>query len=341
MGNHPLKMRIGVIGAGAWGTTLANLLAEKGYGVALWVYEANLVERLIKERENAPYLPGVRLSERVKPTPSIEEAVKGKDVIIMVTPSHALREVAERAVPFLKGDVRIVIATKGLEVESLKRMSEVMSEVLPSSLVGNLAVLSGPSFAKEVSAKVPTAITVASANGRVAREIQALLSTPHLRVYTSSDVIGVEIGGAVKNVIAIAVGAAVGLGLGYNSQAALITRGLTEMTRLAVKLGANPLTLAGLSGLGDLVLTATGGLSRNRGLGIELGRGRKLEVILRETRTVAEGVRTAKAVYQLAQKLGIEMPISEQVYRMLYENLPPSEALSALMSRELREELEF
>lgn len=336
-----MKYRIGIIGAGAWGTTLAKVLAEKGNQVHLWAHDPGLAAKMARDQQNSLYLPGVRLPKEVAPTASLKEAASGKEVIVLVTPSHALRDVVKETGSFFGSQTRVVIATKGLERDSAKRMSQVVRETLPAEANQRIAVLSGPSFAREVAEGAPAAVTVASENDAVAKEMQALLSTSYFRVYTSGDVVGVELGGALKNVIAIGVGVCVGLNLGFNSQAALITRGIAEMTRLAVKLGANPLTLAGLSGLGDLVLTATGHLSRNRALGIKLGQGQKLEQILKETITVAEGVNTARAVYDLSKRLNVEMPISEQVYLILYEGLSPKEAVAALMSRGLKEEIQF
>lgn len=343
----PLKMvttlnyHIGILGAGAWGTALAKLLGEKGFPVSLWVHDPGLAEEMARTRLNRPYLPGVRIPRQVLPTGSLQEAVAEKEAVIIVTPSHAFREVLSAGAVSLGQNARIVIATKGLEVDSLHRMSEVAKEILALKGGRSLAVFSGPSFAKEVARRLPTAVTLASEQGQLALELQGLFAASYFRVYTSHDVIGVELGGALKNVIAIAVGAAVGLKLGHNSQAALITRGIAEMTRLAVKMGANPLTMAGLSGLGDLVLTATSPLSRNRTLGVKLGQGKKLEEILRQTLTVAEGVNTAKAVFRLSRQLKVEMPISDQVYYMLYEGLPPSEAVATLMARGQKEEIQF
>ncbi len=332
---------LAVIGAGAWGTALAKLLAQKGYPLSLWAYDPGLAEAIDRLRQNKTYLPGVKLPKGVRPTSSLREAISGKDLVVLVTPSHALRTVATEAAPFFKSGVRLVIATKGLESDSLKRMSEVIGESLPGQVAQNLAVLSGPSFAKEVARGVPTAVAMASEKAWLARQLQEVFSTSYLRVYTTQDMVGVELGGALKNVIAIAAGTCAGLRLGYNSQAALITRGIAEMTRLAVKLGANPLTLAGLSGLGDLVLTATSSLSRNRTLGLKLGQGYKLEDILGQTKAVAEGMNTAKAVHLLSKRLGVEMPISEQVYAILHQGVSPKETLSALMNRDLKGELEF
>jgi glycerol-3-phosphate dehydrogenase (NAD(P)+) len=294
---------------------------------------------MIAARENVQFLPGHVFPPNLEATNDLEQALRGAAVVVAVTPSHTMRAVMTRAAPHLPADAPIVSATKGIENDTLMTMSEVLEEVVPAAR-GRLAFLSGPSFAKEVARGVPTAVTVASRDAELARRVQALFSTPTFRVYTSDDVVGVELGGALKNVIAIAAGIVDGLEYGDNTRAALITRGLHEMARLAMKRGANPLTLAALAGMGDLVLTCTGELSRNRSVGVALGRGRKLEEILGEMKAVAEGVKTAKSVHDLATREGVEMPICEQVYRILYENRDPREAVAELMGRPPRGELE-
>nr|HID58406.1 NAD(P)H-dependent glycerol-3-phosphate dehydrogenase [Desulfobacterales bacterium] len=332
-------MRIGVVGAGSWGTTLANLLAEKGFRIDLWVYEPEVYEDILQHRENSLYLSGVKLSENIDPHIELADVVQDKDVVLMVVPSHVFRGVAKSIVGCLSHETILVSASKGIENETLLTMSGILKEILPSSFHNRLAVLSGPSFAREVCRKIPTAVTVSAADLRVAQRLQKIFATPYFRVYTSTDVIGVELGGALKNVIAIAAGVSDGLGLGDNTRAALITRGLAEIRRLGLKLGADPMTFSGLAGLGDLVLTCTGDLSRNRTVGKKLGEGMKLESIVSEMRMVAEGIKTAKSVYNLAQREGVDMPIVEQVYLMLYKGLKPVEALHTLMSRELKYEL--
>lgn len=331
-------MKIGVIGAGAWGTALANLLAEKGFEVDLWVFESEVCADILEARENKVFLPGIHLSQNIKPSNDLDKVATRKDMLVLVVPSHVFRSVAQRLVYHPSENTLIVTASKGIENKTHLTMSGVLQQLLPPRLHKQIAVLSGPSFAMEVAQKIPTAVTVAARIQEVGRRAQTMFATQYFRVYTSYDVIGAELGGAVKNVMAIAAGISDGLGLGYNTRAALITRGLAEIQRLGIKLGANPQTFMGLAGIGDLVLTCTGKLSRNWTLGHKLGQGIKLENILSETRTVAEGVRTTKSVYSLSRDIGVEMPIAEQVYRMLYENLDPKEALRILMSRDLRQE---
>jgi glycerol-3-phosphate dehydrogenase (NAD(P)+) len=331
---------VGVVGGGGWGTALANLLAEKGMLVSLWVFEEDLCEEMQQSRENSLYLPGVQLSPLLHPESNLEAVLAGKRILVMAVPSHVHRHVALQMLDFLEGSIVLVSATKGIENESLKTMSGVWNEIMPESVNWEYGVLSGPSFAREVVKKVPTAVTVASSSKEVAQEIQMLFSTRHFRIYTSTDVIGVEMGGALKNIIALAAGIIDGLGLGHNTRAALITRGLAEMSRLGTSMGADPLTFLGLAGVGDLVLTCTGDLSRNRTVGYQLGQGKKLPEILAEMQMVAEGVKTTRSVYYLAQLQGIEMPICQQMYRILYEDQPPEKALAELMQRELKHEVD-
>jgi glycerol-3-phosphate dehydrogenase (NAD(P)+) len=299
------------------------------------VRSADVFEDLSARHQNSLYLPGHTLSEAIRPTRSLEEAAAGAAVAVLAVPSHALREVAGRLAEHLEPSVLAVSAAKGLEQEG-KRMTEVLAAVLPAGTI--CAALSGPSFAQEVARGLPTAITLACAELASARRLQRLFATPLLRVYASQDVAGVELGGATKNVIAIAAGVADGLGFGHNTRAALITRGLAEMARLGARLGALPATFAGLAGLGDLVLTCTGDLSRNRSLGLGLGRGRKLSELTAGSRQVAEGVRTAASLRGLAQRCGVEMPICEQVWRVLYEGKEPRQAVHELMTRDLKDE---
>lgn len=330
---------IGVIGAGGWGTALAKLLCEKGDQVTLWCHGEESFQEIQNRGENRAYLPGIALPRSLRVTRSISEVVVAKEIIICVVPSHKVREVMQRAVPHVAPRALLVCATKGIEEESLKTMGEVMSEVFGSAVKERLAFLSGPNFALEVARGLPGATTVAAFVPAVAGEIQAALSTRSLRVYTSGDVVGVQLGGVVKNVIAIAAGICDGLSLGYNARAALITRGLAEMTRLAGKMGADPLTLSGLPGLGDLILTCTGDLSRNRRVGIQIAQGKGLEEILSGMRMVAEGIKNTRSVYLLACRLGVEMPIVEQMYLVLYENKKALDAVRDLMQRGLKPEI--
>ncbi len=330
--------QIGVIGAGSWGTTLADLLASKGYPVTLWAYEADLVERMAASRENDLYLAEVKLSEYLSFTNSLAEAVHNKELVLFVPPSQVLRPSLEQVVALLDPETILVSASKGIENGTLKTMSELFQEFLPAEAANKVAYLSGPSFAREVVERLPTAVAVASADPDILNRVQQVFSTDYFRVYTNSDVFGVEIGGALKNVIALAAGVSDGLGFGHNTRAALITRGLAEIARIGVALGADALTFSGLAGMGDLVLTCTGDLSRNRTVGIALGQGRKLDDILNEMNMVAEGVKTTLSAYQLARKLGVETPIIDQMYGLLYENKDARQAVGELMLRDLKQE---
>lgn len=331
---------IGVIGAGSWGTTLAQLLAAKGYKVDLWVFEEGLCRTIRETRENTYYLPGSILDENLSAQNDLESVVRGHKLLVMVVPSHVYRNVALQMLPFLERGTAVVNATKGIENDTLLTMSGIWKEILPSPDYIEELCISGPSFAKEVIKMIPTAVTLAGDDMETAKRIQRVFSTNYFRVYTSLDKIGVELAGALKNVIALAAGIGDGLGFGHNTRAALITRGLAEIARLGVKMGANPLTFSGLAGFGDLVLTCTGDLSRNRTVGLQLGKGRKLKDILAEMRMVAEGVKTAKSAHFLAERMEVEMPISEQVYRVLFEERDPGLAVNELMERELKHELE-
>lgn len=337
--------KIAVIGAGSWGTALALLLSEKGFQVFLWAHREEHVVALEKNRENTTYLPGFYLNERIFPTSSLEVAVKNSSVIVMVVPSHVYRDVFVNLLPFLNTGAHLISATKGIENNTLFTMTQVMEDVLAQKrapgFAGKLGVLSGPSFAREVAAGIPTAVTVSSKSEETAKLLQGVLFTERFRVYAGTDVLGLELGGALKNIIAIAAGICDGLGYGTNTRAALITRGLAEITRLGVTMGANPLTFSGLGGLGDLVLTCTGDLSRNRMVGLKLGQGKRLAVILEEMQMVAEGVKTTQSAQALARKHKVEMPILEQVYRVLYEDKPCAEAVQTLLSRDQKEELEY
>ncbi len=330
--------KIAVIGAGSWGTTLAILLADKGYDITLWVYEPNLAREIETKRENSLFLPGVLIPHNVKPTYSLDEAVREKEVIVSVVPSHVARQITIQYRDHLLQGVHLVSATKGLEEESLLRISQVIQQSVPSHLKIKISCLSGPSFASEVSRKMATAVAVACEDKQEAIHIQHLFSSPYFRVYRNNDLVGVELAGALKNVIAIAAGVSDGLGFGYNARAALITRGLVEITRLGLAMGARQETFYGLAGVGDLILTCTADLSRNRTLGLRLGRGEKLSQILSSMKMVAEGVVTARAAIRLAQKFQVEMPIAEQVSGILFEDRNPLNAFSELMSRTLKYE---
>lgn len=333
-----IKEEIAVIGAGAWGTALAILLADNGHDVALWMYEKDLAEEAANTHQNRVYLPGFEIPKSVSVTSSLETAVKDKSIIVAVMPSHTVRSVLKQCSPSLRSDAVIICASKGIELDTLMPLSEVLKDTLPRNFHENFCFLSGPSFAKEVAQKMPTAVSLASHNPVAGKKMQEVLSNNYFRVYTNSDIIGVELGGSLKNVVAIAAGVLEGMGYGHNSMAALLTRGLAEMARLGIAMGARPQTFAGLAGMGDLVLTCTGGLSRNRTLGVRLGKGEKLSEIMQGTKTVAEGVITAKAARELAKKFDIDMPIVEEVYQVLYESKTPHQAAKDLMGRELKAE---
>ena len=328
-------MRIAVLGGGSWGTALAAHLVRCGHDVRLWMRDQGLADRIRLEAESPAYLPGVRLPEGIGATTDLAAAAAGAEVVLVVIPSAYCREVYRRLPALLRPGALLVSATKGIETDSLCRMSEVAAVEAPGH---PMAVVSGPSFALEVAQQQPTAVVVASAEPSAAVALQRALSSRTFRAYTSDDVVGAELAGALKNVIAIAAGIIDGLGYGSNTVAALVTRGLAEITRLAVALGGRADTLAGLAGLGDLVLTCTGGLSRNRSLGQSLGRGRRLDDALGETRMVAEGVRTTLAACALAQRAGIEMPIAAQMRAVLYEGKAPRQAVDELMLRSLKRE---
>ncbi len=325
-----------ILGAGSWGTALAIALAPRFAEVRLWARDAAQAERIAKARENERYLSGFRLPDAVSVSNDLERSLNGADVILSVVPSRYLREVLLQAAKFMQPSTPIVSATKGIEERSLRRMSEVIAETLRSP--SPVAVLSGPTFAREIAAGEPAAIVIAAEDIFIAEQMQRAFSTPALRFYTSQDVVGVEIGAALKNVIALGAGVCSGLGLGSNSVAALVTRGLAEITRLAVVLGGKERTLSGLAGLGDLLLTATGALSRNRAVGLQLGQGRKLPDILAQTTMVAEGVTTCGAAYQLGLREKIELPIIRKMHEVLYEDKDPRLAIRDLMERPLTSE---
>lgn len=333
-------MKIGAIGAGSWGTTLANLLADNGHTVDLWVREDDVYEQIKNKKINETFLPGMKLVDSLNPVKTFEEALEGKDIIMMVVPSHFYRGVLTQLKPYLKPGMKFISATKGIENDTLKVMSQVAEDVLGPEYTKNYACLAGPSFAKEVVAKQPTAVTIACKDLSRAEMFQSIFSSDLFRVYISDDHTGVQLCGALKNVIAIAAGASDGLGFGLNARAALITRGLAEITRLGVAMGANPMTFAGLSGMGDLVLTCTGDLSRNRTVGLKIGKGMSLDEITEGMNMVAEGVKTTVSAYELARKMGVDMPIVDQIYETLYKGKDPLQAVKELMTRELKKELE-
>ena len=328
-------MRCAVVGAGAWGTALADLLVGNGHTVHLWVLEPEVASAINERRENPIFLPGFRLAQSLTATRDHRTALEGAELVVYATPSQFLRQVARAGASFLPSDAVLVVASKGVEQTTLALMSDVVAEETGGRPV---VAISGPSFAAEVAARQPTAIVAASTDARAARRTQDALSSSSFRVYTHDDLIGVELGGALKNVMAVATGIVEGLGLGNNSRAALITRGLAEMTRLGVALGARASTFAGLAGIGDLVLTCTGALSRNRAVGVAVGQGQTLDQALAGKPTVAEGVITTKSALALAQREGVEMPIATTVYRILFDGHSAKQAIPELMARGLRAE---
>lgn len=327
--------RIAVLGAGSWGTALANLLAGQAHTVSIWAREAEVVAGINSQHENQLFLPGHALAPALRADGDAARVVADADVVVSASPSHAVRQVIGQVAGAIRPGALIVSATKGIEDASLARMSEVIGSLVPAARV---TVLSGPSFASEVAAGQPTAVVAASGDAGAAAEAQELFSAPAFRVYTNHDVIGVELGGSLKNVIAIAAGTLEGLGLGHNPRAALLTRGLAEITRLGVALGAQPATFAGLAGMGDLILTATGALSRNRALGMALAHGESFDAWQARNRTVAEGANTSRAAARLAQRTGVEMPIADEVRAVLFEGKPARESVRDLMERELKAE---
>jgi glycerol-3-phosphate dehydrogenase (NAD(P)+) len=331
-------LNVTVLGAGSWGTALAKVLADKQKPTKLWSHRAELVGQINEHRHNHRYLPGARLPDTLTATHDLEEALTGADLIVAVVPSHALRSVIHDARRYIPAGALVCSATKGIENESLMLMSQVLMDELGPGIEDRLTYLSGPSFAKEVALQQPTVVVVAGTGAAETEAVQRAFATDRLRVYSSDDVTGVELGGALKNVIAIAAGASDGLGFGHNARAGLITRGLAEMGRAAIRMGARPLTLAGLSGMGDLILTCTGDLSRNRTVGIEMGKGRTLKDVLDNLGHVAEGVKTSKSAYDLSVKLDVDMPITAEVYRILYEGKPVQQAVVDLMTRPLTPE---
>ncbi|MCL0050314.1 NAD(P)-dependent glycerol-3-phosphate dehydrogenase [Dehalococcoidia bacterium] len=331
--------KVAVIGTTAWGTTLAVMLAARDMEVMIWARTEDEAERLNRDRENAAHLPAVSFPERLRATSSAAEALEGADLAILAVPSQTMRNNLSAIRDHLREPVSILSLSKGIEIETTRRMSEVIAEELAPDFSDRIAVLSGPNFAREVVQGLPTATVIAAANIEFAERIQKTISSPNFRAYVNDDIVGVELAGALKNIIALAAGMSDGLGYGDNSRAALITRGLAEITRLGVAAGARPLTFAGLAGIGDLVATCTSQLSRNRFVGQELARGRPLQEITSSMSGIAEGVDTAAAARRLAHRLGVEMPVTEQVYRVLFEGLAVKEGVPALMERELKHEV--
>lgn len=335
-----MTVKVAVLGAGAWGTALAWLLADKGDEVVLWSRRPELCDAINASRTNARYLPNAALPENLRCAHDLPSALAGADMVVFVIPSHGTREVARAAAPHLPRGVPVVSATKGIENDSLMFMDEVLAEELPAHARPNLAFLSGPSFAKELVSRLPTAVVIAARDPGVREHVMGRFHTSYMRTYASDDIAGVECGGALKNVIAIAAGVVDGMGFGHNTRAALITRGLAEIANVAMARGGSALTLAGLAGMGDLVLTCTGELSRNRTVGYEMGRGRKLVDVLAGLGHVAEGVKTARSAYDLSKRMGVEMPITQEVHAVLYEDKPVTQAVRDLMARELGHEFD-
>jgi len=328
-----------VFGAGSFGTAIASVLAHTFDEVILWGRDPATIAALNEQHENPGYLPGLKLSPKIRGTTDLQEAAQGAELVAVATPSQATRDLMSKVATFVPSHVPVVSVAKGIENETLLTMTEVLEQCLPESYHPSIAVLSGPSFAKEMVLGMPTVVTIASRWEKTAKKAQALFSSEKFRAYTSTDVVGVQVGGSLKNVIAIAAGMGDGMALGHNTRAAIITRGLAEISRIAMRMGANPLTLSGLAGMGDLVLTCTGELSRNRKVGMELGKGRSLDEILKEMKQVAEGVKTAKSAKDLSTKLGVELPICDQVYRIAYEGKSPKAAVLDLMVRSPKSEL--
>lgn len=326
-----LRSKIAVVGSGSWGTAFANVLALKGLKVTLWARREELAAKIHETHENSDYLPGVVLSPRLRATSDLKRAVEGASVVVMGVPSQSFREILREAAPYTEPSAPIVSLVKGLELATMSRMSEVVTQEIPASWPQRVVVLSGPNLANEIARGFPAAAVVACADIDVADRLQDLFMSPTFRTYSISDVAGAEIGGVVKNVIAIGTGMVEGLQLGDNTKALVITRGLAEMTRLGVTFGADPMTFAGLAGVGDMICTCMSGLSRNHRVGLELGRGRKIDEILSELHQVAEGVKSSKAVHDLAARSGVNLPICEAVYRVIHEGQPVSDMISDLL----------
>ncbi|MFC1502263.1 NAD(P)H-dependent glycerol-3-phosphate dehydrogenase [bacterium] len=333
-----MKTQVGVLGAGSWGTALAVLLHSNGHAVSLWEFDQELAQILHKTRENKTFLPGVPVPPDIRVTSDLKEAAEKKEIVLIVVPSHVVREVCSEIAKLSLGNTILVSCSKGIENDSLLRMSEVILETVPGSSADRVVVFSGPSHAEEVGRGLPTVVTAASKGRNSCRRIQEIFMSPVFRVYSTDDVIGAELGAALKNVIAIAAGIIDGVGFGDNTKAALLTRGMVEITRLGIAMGANPLTFAGLSGMGDLIVTCTSRHSRNRHVGEAIGKGKTLKQVLEEMVMVAEGVRTTRSVYDLSQRLQVDMPISHEVYRVLFEDKDPKKAVHDLMTRNPKDE---
>ncbi|MDO6354391.1 NAD(P)H-dependent glycerol-3-phosphate dehydrogenase [Caloramator sp. CAR-1] len=331
-------MKIAVLGGGSWGTAIAVLLSKKSNDVYIWDRNASILEEIKYKRQNSKYLPDVIIPKNVDVRFNLEETIKSSDIIVVAVPSHAVRELCLKIKEFVNENQIFVSLTKGIEDKTFKRMSEILGEFFPNN---KIAVLSGPSHAEEVSKDIPTAIVAASKDEDTALKVQDIFMTPNFRVYTNTDVVGVEIGGAVKNIIALAAGISDGLGFGDNTKAALMTRGIAEIARLGTALGANPMTFAGLSGIGDLIVTCTSMHSRNRRAGILIGKGKKVEEALSEIKMVVEGVNTTKSTYELSKKIGIEMPITEKLYNVLFNGKDAKEAVTELMQRDKKDEIQY
>lgn len=325
--------KTGIIGAGSWGTALACLLAEKGYALDLWVYEEDLCRTLKAERKNTVFLPGFTLPQKINPTHSLEEAIRDKSIVLLVVPTHVMRETVKKIRPYLKPGCLLINASKGIENVTLCTIHQILEQELDGD--HSSAAISGPTFAQEIARGTPSALVAAAEKLETAERVKEIFSTPRLKIFTSTDITGVEIGGALKNVIAIATGICDGMELGFNPRAALITRGLVEITRIGAALGARPETFSGLSGIGDLVLTCTGDLSRNRSVGIKLGQGMKLKEITQNMKMIAEGIWTVKSAFELKNKLGIQASVIEETYRVIYEEKPPQRAVEDLMKVEI------
>lgn len=330
--------RVAVLGAGAWGTALAKVLADKGEDVRMWSWLAAEADEVERDGENKRYLPGVPLPKNLRATSDLAGALADASLVVLVVPSHAFRQTLVTAKPHIDPSATLVSATKGIENESLMLMSELIEDELGADVAARAGYLSGPSFAKEVATGIPTNVVIAAKDHDLSIAAQKRFASERFRVYSSDDPAGVEVGGALKNVIAIAAGACDALGFGHNTRAALITRGLAEIARVAKAKGGQQLTLSGLAGMGDLVLTCTGDLSRNRTVGVEMGKGRKLDEVLKGLGHVAEGVKTAKSAYDLANELEVELPICFEVYRVLYEEKPPLDAVRDVLTRPLKKE---
>ncbi|KAB7708899.1 NAD(P)H-dependent glycerol-3-phosphate dehydrogenase [Bacillus aerolatus] len=334
------KVKVAVIGAGSWGTALAIVLADNGHEVRLWAHNKDRINEINEKHTNSQYLPGVELPVNIIGSDSLERVLSNLDIIVLAVPTKAIREVLQKIKTIRKEPLTIIHVSKGIEPDTLMRISEMIKEELPDGLLSDIVVLSGPSHAEEVSLRHPTTVTASSENMKAAERIQDIFMNQHFRVYTNADVVGVEIGGALKNIIALAAGISDGLGYGDNAKAALITRGLAEIARLGTKMGANPLTFSGLAGIGDLIVTCTSVHSRNWRAGNLLGKGQKLQDVLDSMGMVVEGVRTTRAARQLSIKYNVEMPIAEALYRILFEGQEPKEAVDDLMARMKTHEME-